>query len=674
MRPANWSVLGRSTDPTPGDPVRVRAGGAEYVATADAISRAAATMSHFEAGVSNVDSVKALFESRDKVVDSIGVAEDRYRATGEALKAYATVLDRVQADTLQALHAAQAAAGDAGDAASDQASYHRKADEAEAAGDTEAQDKWEKKEAAAKAEAAHAAGAVAAQKHVVEQAVAERDKAARTAIEAITASTSDDGLSDGWWEDWGSKLTEWVAKIAEIIANVAGILALLLCWVPILGEVLMVIAAVAGVVAAIANIILAATGEKSWGEAVMSVVFAALGCIGVGGALRALGGLAKMGLKMGAKTAFKEMAGSFDNLLSRVRGTEPGSRCNQIGEPVDAATGFVYFARLDARLPGDLPLVLQRRYVSGFSEGRLFGSRWGSTLDQRLQVSETQIALVRADCSVLNYPLLDEGQDGLPWGSADRWTLSRVGAGEYHAVDPVEGITYRFCGEGSDLWLDQISDAAGNWIRIERDAAGMPERVRHHGGYDISVTSHDGRITGFTLVSEGTPRPLTRFDYVNCHLVGEVSPTGGVVRYEVDGAGRVIGWTDANNVSYVYRFDAEDRCVSEGLPDPRDNTYRYTYAYEAGPASRGMTTTITGPDGGVKRFEVDARGLVLVEVDELGGRIEYDYDSSSRKIAVRNQVGEQTSYEWDDASRMTRVTTADGAVTQVSYDDRGLPL
>ncbi len=243
-------------------------------------------MRTLEAGVSNVDSVKALLESRDKVVDSVGVAEGRYRAAGNALTAYATVLDRVQADTLRALHAAQAAAGDGADAAGDQARYHQQAQDAKDAGDAEEQAKWEKKEDAAKADASHAAGAVAAQKQVVEQAVTDRDAAARTAIEAITSSTSNDGLNDSWWDDWGAKLTEWIAKVAEAIATIAGILALIFCWVPILGQVLLVIAAVAGIVAALANIILAATGEKSWGEAIMSVVFAALGCIGLGAAAR----------------------------------------------------------------------------------------------------------------------------------------------------------------------------------------------------------------------------------------------------------------------------------------------------------------------------------------------------------------------------------------------------
>ncbi len=308
-------------------------------------------MRTLEAGVSNVDSVKALLESRDKVVDSVGVAEGRYRAAGNALTAYATVLDRVQADTLQALHAAQAAAGDGADAAGDQARYHQQAQDAKDAGDAEAQDKWEKKEAAAKADAAHSSSVVAAQKQVVEQAVTDRDTAARTAIEAITSSTSNDGLNDSWWDDWGAKLTEWIATIAEAIATIAGILALLVCWIPVIGQalagVLLIVAAVAGIVAALANILLAATGEKSWGEAILSVVFAVLGCVGLGslrgalsglkgafGAWKAAGGLAGQGGLKGLLGATGRNA--LDGLKGLISHFRPGASSAGSRSGVDA--------------------------------------------------------------------------------------------------------------------------------------------------------------------------------------------------------------------------------------------------------------------------------------------------------------------------------------------------
>jgi hypothetical protein len=248
------------------------------------------------------------------------------------LGAYASVLDRVQGETLSALHAAGTAAGAGADAAAQQARFHRLAQEAGDAGDDDLRVEYVKKEQASRDLVSHAAGAVGVQKSAVDGAVADRDRAAQAAIDSIHQITSGDGLNDSWWDDWGVKITEWVAKIAEAIATIAGILALLVCWIPVVGQalagVLLIVAAVAGIVAALANIVLAATGEKSWGEAALSVVFAALGCIGLGslrgalgglkgafGAWRAAGGLAGLGgLRGVALASVKNFALTMKNL------------------------------------------------------------------------------------------------------------------------------------------------------------------------------------------------------------------------------------------------------------------------------------------------------------------------------------------------------------------------
>jgi len=62
-------------------------------------------------------------------------------------------------------------------------------------------------------------------------------------------------------------------------------------------------------VAAVANIALAATGEKSWTEAIVSIVFAALGCVGLGG-LRGVLGAVKGGAML-AKGGLPAFAGVF---------------------------------------------------------------------------------------------------------------------------------------------------------------------------------------------------------------------------------------------------------------------------------------------------------------------------------------------------------------------------
>ena len=200
-----------------------------------------------------------------------------------------------------------------------------------------------------RADASAARSVVATQQGVIRDAVADRDAAAQSAIGQIEEITSADGLRDSWWDNWGSKVVGWIAKVAEFVASVAGILALVLCWVPGLGQILLGIAAVAGIVAAVANVALAATGEKSWVEAGISVAFAALGVVG----LRATGGLIGT-FKTGAKK-FAEaggllghgglrglLTGSIDKLTSGVKNVfarfrPPAAATNLADDAVEVA-------------------------------------------------------------------------------------------------------------------------------------------------------------------------------------------------------------------------------------------------------------------------------------------------------------------------------------------------
>jgi hypothetical protein len=101
---------------------------------------------------------------------------------------------------------------------------------------------------------------------------------------------------------------------------------------------LLAIAAIAGVVAAIANIALAATGEVSWGEAIGSIIFAALGCVGLGGARGILGalkggaGLLKGGLPA-LTAAFKAGAKSVKGAFAAIKSLGARSRLPRFGNP-----------------------------------------------------------------------------------------------------------------------------------------------------------------------------------------------------------------------------------------------------------------------------------------------------------------------------------------------------
>uniref|UniRef100_UPI003D73855F DUF6531 domain-containing protein n=1 Tax=Streptomyces cucumeris TaxID=2962890 RepID=UPI003D73855F len=85
----------------------------------------------------------------------------------------------------------------------------------------------------------------------------------------------------------------------------------------------------------------------------------------------------------------RERALSRDGRARRHSDENPGQSCTPgeskctTGEPIDVATGEMVMSATDVSLPGVLPLVLERHYVSGHPCGGWFGRTWAGTLDQR---------------------------------------------------------------------------------------------------------------------------------------------------------------------------------------------------------------------------------------------------------------------------------------------------
>lgn len=297
-RPTDWSPVGLTADPTPGDPAVVRRGGQSYTDVASRIRRAANTMRALEAGIDQSQSVKELLASRDTIVTGIDKAAGRYEAAGAALTDYSTVLNQVQLDTSNALATARTAQADKAHATRMQDHYRRLREDAPESTDSETIKEYQKKEGIYATDVQDAESTISQQQQLIRNAVETRDQAAVNAINKINAATEADQLNDGWWENWGSKLTRLITAIAEIVSAFTGILALLVCWIPVFGQalagVLLLISAVTGIIAALGNIVLASTGEKSWSEAILSIAFAALGCVGLGW-FRGIAGALKLG-------------------------------------------------------------------------------------------------------------------------------------------------------------------------------------------------------------------------------------------------------------------------------------------------------------------------------------------------------------------------------------------
>jgi hypothetical protein len=314
VRPSDWSALGLSTDPVPGEPDVVSAGGRDYLGVADAIKDAEKKLRSIDLGAYVSNSVDALNETAGKVADNIGKAEARYRATGEALVTYAPALETAQSDSVTALTLARSAQQAADEASNQQQHYLRMAGDAQ----DPAQALTYKN--LAETNEHDATGAESHLRRAQEQlhsAISDRDRAADNAVDHIHNITDHDGLHDSWWDNWGKDLVSIITDVAGWVSTIAGVLALLVSWIPVVGQALaaalLIIAGVAAIVNAIGNIVLAATGERSWTEAIISIAGAVLSVVGMGGAARVVGNVASAA-RINAKAALEVTAKNAEML------------------------------------------------------------------------------------------------------------------------------------------------------------------------------------------------------------------------------------------------------------------------------------------------------------------------------------------------------------------------
>ena len=297
-------------------------------------------MRALEAGASRgADSVAALLEARDEIVDQVGVMEARYRQAGAALEEYAVVLDRAQSESLQAWYAARDAQGELDAAVGRSESFTRSAQDAGVAGDDEEQARCTRLAGAAEADAACARGRIAAQQQVVTAAVEQRDAAAVRAMGLIAAAKDADGVADSWWDDWGRTVVKWMTALAEAVGAITGVLALVFGWIPILGQavsgIFLTISVILGTVAAIGHTALWLAGDE---ELLTVLVSVALALVGLG----ALKGAARLGTAM-CKGMLKHV-----EFLARAKG---------------AASSVLGKVGLRALLrPGGVPAILRYRF------------------------------------------------------------------------------------------------------------------------------------------------------------------------------------------------------------------------------------------------------------------------------------------------------------------------
>ncbi|MDT0544607.1 RHS repeat-associated core domain-containing protein, partial [Streptomyces lonegramiae] len=333
-------------------------------------------------------------------------------------------------------------------------------------------------------------------------------------------------------------------------------------------------------------------------------------------------------------------------------------------------------------LPGVLPLVLERHYVSGHPCGGWFGRTWAGTLDQRLEIDDAGVVFIADDGMLLTYPVPEPGIPALPT-SGPRWPLRWDGKPDstFTITAPEHNRTVHFAplpAGGRELALttitDRTGDGDGDRIDITYNTQGAPAEIVHSGGYRIAVDTDPTllRITSLRLLhgdDHEHSTTLISYGYDKAGNLAEViNSTGLPLRYQYDDRRRVTSWTDRNGTTYGYVYDHRGR-VLRGIGPDGILSGRLHYDTEA------RTTRYTDSQGNTTTYVYNEAYKVLAEIDPLGNTIRTEWDEDNRHpVAVTDPLGHTTRYRYDDEGRFAAVEKPDGTVTEVVYDHWGLPV
>jgi uncharacterized protein YukE len=557
-RPGDWHVLDLDRDPTPGDPDRVRQLSKNLHDFADDVSDALRLIK----GMADEDAVlqwagksaKAFQGEFSGVPKQLKKLKKSYEMAGDALADYWPRLERAladkalakgreaQADLTSAKSRLSSAdswvtrAGKEADKYKDDPTGSKdaeKPDEAKVRAATRDAQHAKAAQTSARSDVTDANSALDAAKKMAADARKMREEAARDAKSKIDEA-SDAGIRNRkWWEevgDWFSDNWDTIVTVCKVVVAVVGIIAMIIGG-PILGAIVLIAALV----------VLADTLNKyAKGQASLwDVAFAALDCIPGMKGITTLGGLAKglkgglaamKGLRVGlkgmglaarglGKNGAQYMKDLFKGLRSGAgdeakAGKNMEGRCKG-GDPIDMITGEMLMSHTDVRLPGLLPLVIERHHTSSFRSGHWFGPAWMSTFDERLELDVEGAVCASADGMLQVYPVPEPGSPVLPSRGPRRpLTWDGTPDGTVTISDPFTGLVRHYgpapgpdspdAGSGTAvvLPLRAVTDPNGQRIDFRRTAEGVPVAVQHSGGYRLAVDTADGRITALRLLGD----------------------------------------------------------------------------------------------------------------------------------------------------------------------------
>lgn len=367
---------------------------------------------------------------------------------------------------------------------------------------------------------------------------------------------------------------------------------------------------------------------------------------------------------------------SISNTTGQQSSETDGDDLRACKDPIDVVSGMMFLTQTDMDLPGLLPLLLTRTFRSNYRQGKLFGRRWSSTLDQRVKVDRKGIHYAAEDGVILHYPVPEPGRTVLPKGGS-RWPLAWDRASDTITIaDPVRGWARVFGpATGQSRPLSTIADRNGHLLMFIHDDNGVPMVVAHSGGYRVAIdtvgTLAGVRVSGLRLLDRRADLQgirIVEFKYNRLgNLVETVNSSGFPLAFEYDDEDRITKWIDRLGTEYAYTYNSAGRVVRTV---GSDGMLSGTMAYD----TEQRITWSADSLGHVTEYHWDEYDRVVKEIDPFGRETASTWDRYGRLLSRTDPLGHTVEIEYDAAGNMTALTRPDGSVVRTEYDTRYLPV
>jgi RHS repeat-associated protein len=351
-----------------------------------------------------------------------------------------------------------------------------------------------------------------------------------------------------------------------------------------------------------------------------------------------------------------------------------------VGHPVDVASGTLFGVWEDVRFPGRMALIWERRFSTSLLGGQPtpLGPGWTTRYFATLTRHGDAFHFFTPEGDV---EIFDDPEEAVDCGGivrnlntfqelsrrGDQYVVTRWSVEELH----VERYVFEKGRPDEVSPLVRIEDVTGQGLEMLRDKSKRLSGVRQRLERRTLIIQYapGDRIKSVSfLLADERLQEFVRYDHDHRgRLVAAYDGFGSADHYEYDPDSRMTREVVKGGSVFSFRYNEKGQCVrASGLDHYDEKSFRYLDAIR--------WTEVTDSLGNVTRFQCNASGQVVCEIDPLGAKTQTEYDEHGRIVAQTDPNGATIRYEYDNQGNRSRTIDPLGHAFTLTFNKVHLPL